>query len=156
MGRAIASVVVGYIVIALFVFVTFSITYLILGADGSYRPGTYEVSAVWIGVSVVLSFAAAVLGGWVAARIARAPTPPKVLAGLVLVLGLAMALMTATPDTPTVRTAAPGVFEAAAQSRQPEWLLYLNPLLGFVGVLVGASLVSHASAPRETELPPAA
>lgn len=156
MGRAIGSVVVGYLIIALFVFVTFSIAYLILGPEGSYQPGTYEVSAIWIGLSIVLSFAAAVLGGWATARIARSAVPPKVLAGLVLVLGLVMAFMTDTPETPAVRTAAPTVWEAAGQSQQPGWLLYLNPLIGLVGVLIGGALVRHAPASRETDLPPAA
>jgi len=156
MGRAIGSVVVGYIVIALFVFITFSVTYLILGPEGSYRPGTYDVSATWIGISVVLSLAGAVLGGVVSARMARSATPPKVLAGIVLVLGLAMAFMTETPGTTPARAADPSVWEAAGQSRQPGWLLYVNPFVGLLGVLIGASLVRQGSPESEPDLPPAA
>jgi hypothetical protein len=55
MGRAVSSVVVGSIVIALLVFLTFSIAYLIRCPAGSYQPGTYDASTVWIGISVVLS-----------------------------------------------------------------------------------------------------
>jgi hypothetical protein len=156
MGRAIGSVVAGYIVIALFVFITFSVAYLILGPEGSYQPGTYAVSALWIGISVVLSFIAAVLGGWVSARMARSAMPPKVLAGIVLGLGIAMAFMTETSDTAPVRAADPSVWEAAGQSRQPGWLLYVNPLVGVLGVLVGASLGRQQGPTSEPDLPPAA
>lgn len=109
----------GNVVIAFLVFITLSVAYLILGPEGSYRPGTYDVIATWIGISVVLSFAGTVLGGVVSARMARSATPPKILAGIVLVLGLAMALMTETPDTTPARVADPSVWEAAGRSRQP-------------------------------------
>ena len=71
MGRAIVSVVLGYVMMAATVFFTFTAAYLIMGADGSFKPGTYEVSALWLIVSFVLSFVAAVLGGYVCALIAK-------------------------------------------------------------------------------------
>ena len=54
---------------------------------------------LWKVVSFALGVGAAVLGGYVCAWIARTATPPKVLAGLVLVIGLLSAvpvLMAAT------------------------------------------------------------
>jgi len=37
------GVVLGYVAMFAFVFITFTILYFILGADGSFEPGTYEV-----------------------------------------------------------------------------------------------------------------
>lgn len=141
MGRAIGSVVVGYIVMAVMVFAAFTVAYLLMGADRAYQVGTYDVSGLWIAVSIVLSFCAALIGGRTAAAIARSATPPKVLAGIVLVLGLVMAYSDSRGRAPesTVRTGAPSFMDAAQASRQPTWLLYLNPLIGAVGVLLGAA-----------------
>ncbi len=157
MGRAVASVVLGYVVMAAVVFGTFSIAYLVLGADRTYQPGTYDVTVLWIVVSFALSIGAAIVGGLTAAAIARSAGPPKVLAVVVLVLGFAMALgaMNAEPTTPNVRTANPSVFEASTVSRQPTWIAFVNPLVGALGVLVGATLARRNGVVAPTQ-PPAA
>jgi len=140
MARAIGSVVLGYVVMAVAVFATFSIAYLVLGPDGSFKPGTYQVSGLWLVVSIVLSFAAAVVGGCVCAAVARTPTPPKVLAGIVLVLGLVLAIpaMMRESGEPVPRPESVGNVEAMQNAEQPLWITLLNPLIGAAGVMVGA------------------
>ncbi len=142
MGRAIASVVGGYVVMALIVFGTFTVAYLLMGADRAYQPGTYNVSLLWILVSIVLSAVAAVAGGRIAVAIAGSDVPPKILAALVLVLGLVMAYADAgrMAAQVNVRDTPPSFMDAAQASRQPAWLLYLNPLIGAAGVLIGAGM----------------
>jgi hypothetical protein len=51
MVRSIVAVVVGYLVLAVGIFVGFSLLYLILGADGSFQAGSYKVSTTWVAVS---------------------------------------------------------------------------------------------------------
>ncbi|MBE0594256.1 MAG: hypothetical protein IH616_17840 [Gemmatimonadales bacterium] len=142
MARAILSVVGGYVVMALIVFGTFTVAYLLMGADSAYQPGTYDVSLLWIVVSLVFSAVAAVAGGRIAVAIAGSDVPPKILAGLVLVLGLMMAYMDAgrMAAQSNVREASLSFMDAAQASRQPTWLLYLNPLIGAAGVLIGAGM----------------
>jgi hypothetical protein len=142
MGRAIASVVGGYVVMALIVFGTFTVAYLLMGADHAYQTGTYNVSLLWIVVSIAFSAVAAVAGGRIAVAIAGSDLPPKILAALVLVLGLVMAYADAgrMATQPNVRDATPSFMDAAQASRQPTWLLYLNPLIGAAGVLIGAGM----------------
>jgi ABC-type transport system involved in multi-copper enzyme maturation permease subunit len=143
MGRAIASVIVGYVVMALVVFVSFTLAYILMGADRTYQPGSYEVSTLWIVVAIVLTLVAAIGGGYVAASIAKTSTPIKVLIGLVLVLGFASVFMAqrgSDDDRPVVREANPTVWEAMSASRQPLWIALLNPLLAVGGILYGASL----------------
>lgn len=62
MVRNILGVVLGYVAMFAFVFISFTVLYLILGADGSFESGTYEVSIVWVIISFILGLAAAVLG----------------------------------------------------------------------------------------------
>ncbi len=93
-------------------------------------------------VSFALGVGAAVLGGYVCAWIARTPMPPKVLAGVVLVIGL----LSAVPVLLTAATSggnAPGEvgnLDAMMKAKQPAWVAVANPFVGLVGVLIGTRL----------------
>lgn len=142
MGRAIAAVVVGYVVMFGTIFLLFSGLYLILGQELSFEPGSYDPSILWTVVSFVLGILAAVLGGYACARIARAATPPKVLAGVVLVIGLLSAIpvliSAATPAQ--ARTGEVGNLDAMMRAKQPAWVAVANPFVGLAGALLGARL----------------
>jgi hypothetical protein len=142
MGRAIASVVVGYVAMFAAMFLAFSGLYLLLGQELSFQPGSYQPSMLWTVVSFALGMAAAVLGGFVCVWIARTATPPKVLAGVVLVIGLLSAvpvLMASATPTET-RTGEVGNLDAMMKAKQPAWVAVANPFVGLVGVLLGARL----------------
>jgi hypothetical protein len=148
MLRAIGSVILGYLVMAVTVFVTFSIAYLLLGTEGAFKPGSYDVSLLWMVLSIALSFAAAVLGGFVCAAVAKTSTPPKVLAAIVLILGLALAVPALTQgDVSPPRSESLGNIEAMQNAQQPIWMALLNPLIGAAGVLVGARRRRRNTAP---------
>jgi xanthosine utilization system XapX-like protein len=142
MGRAILSVVVGYVTMFAAIFLAFSGLYLLLGQDLSFRPGSYEPSALWTAVSFVLGAGAAVLGGCVCALIARTATPPKVLAGVVLVIGLlsAVPVLMAAAAPAEARTGEVGNLDAMMKAKQPAWVAVANPFVGLAGVLLGARL----------------
>lgn len=140
MARAIGSVVLGYVVIFVTVFASFSITYLILGTEGAFKSGSYDVSPLWIVLSIFLSLAAAVLGGYVCAAVAKGPTPPRALAAIVLILGLALAIPALNQNDieSAPRPASVGKVEAMQNAKQPTWMALLNPFIGAAGVLLGA------------------
>jgi hypothetical protein len=143
MGRFIAGVVVGYIVMFVFVFVTFTVSYLAMGTEGAFKPGSYDVSALWMLLSIVLGIVAGILAGVVASTMARRYRGAVGLAVVVLVLGLAMAIPAVTgsdEDTPQVRAADVGITQAMADAKQPTWMVLLNPVLGAISVLVGGKL----------------
>ena len=142
MVRAIVSVVVGYVAMFAAIFLAFSGLYLILGQDLSFQPGRYEPSMLWTVVSFVLGVGAAVLGGAVCARIARTAKPPKVLAGVVLVIGVLSAIpVLMAAETPAeARTGEVGNLDAMTKAKQPAWVALANPFVGLVGVLIGARL----------------
>lgn len=144
MVRTIGGVILGYIVMALLIFLTFSAAYLLMGANGAFKSETYEVSNLWLGTSFMLALAAAVIGGYVCAAIARGSRAAVALAVLVIVLGVLAAV-------PALRAANSGRerltrpsevsnMEAMQNAVQPGWVALLNPFFGAAGVLVGARL----------------
>jgi hypothetical protein len=141
MARSVLGVIAGYVVMALLVFASFSAAYLLMGADGAFRPNSYEVSGLWLATSFVLALLAAVAGGYVCAAISRRTLAPLVLAVVVLVLGMMAAApaLTARGESP-VRTGDVPNLAAASQARTPPWVALLNPLVGAAGVLAGARL----------------
>jgi magnesium-transporting ATPase (P-type) len=143
MLRSILGIILGYAVIFVFVFVTFTVAYLVMGADRAFKPGSYDVSTMWIVTSLVLGLVAAILGGWTCAAIARSGKAPKVLAGIVLVLSVLVAipeLSASKEDPPPVRTGDVSNMEAMMMVKQPPVVLLANPLVGMVGVLIGGGL----------------
>lgn len=140
MGRRILAVVIGYVGMAAFVFISFTVAYIAMGTDGAFEPGTYEVTMFWALVTIALSIVAAVLGGLVCAMIAKEQQAVKILAGIVLILGLVMAIpvaMGSGEETPKIRLDEVSSMEAMQVAQQPVWLAFLNPIIGAVGVLIG-------------------
>lgn len=150
MARTIGSVILGYLVMVIVVFATFMLAYRAMGVDRAYQPGTYDVSGLWIAVSIVLGVIAAILGGFACARVAHSPAAPKVLAAVVMILGLVMAIVAAVgvgaEDREEVRPAEVSGMEAMQNSQTPVWVQFLNPLIGAVGVLYGAGLARRSKA----------
>ena len=142
MVRSVLSVVVGYAAMFAAIFLTFSALYFLLGQELSFQPGSYDPSMLWTVVSFALGMGAAILGGYVCAWIARTATAPKVLAGLVLVIGLASAVpVLMAASTPSeARTGEVGNLDAMMKAKQPAWVAVANPFVGLTGVLLGGRL----------------
>lgn len=137
----IGGAILGYVVMAALIFATFTGAYLAMGTEAAFRPLTYEPSNLWIVVSFILGFAAAVAGGWVCAAVARDGNAPWILAFVVLVLGLALALP-ALRRTPTMEPRLGNVpnMEAMTKAYTPAWIALLNPVIGAAGVLLGGRI----------------
>jgi hypothetical protein len=143
MLRNIGGVIVGYIIMALAIFLPFTAAYLLMGADSAFKPETYEPSNLWLVTSFVLGLLAAVAGGYVCALITRGSRAPLALAVLVIVLGVLSALPTLKANAGRERLTRPGEvsnLEAMQNAALPAWVALLNPFLGAAGVLVGAKL----------------
>ena len=150
--KTLGGVVLGYLMMVAFVFLSFSLAYVLMGADRAFRPGVYDVTNLWILTSFVLGLAGAILGGYVCEAIARDERAPKLLAVLVLVLGFAFAvpvLTTTSPSHPREGTVSNTV--AMQNAQQPPWVALLNPLLGAIGVLIGAGARSGRSSAGSSE-----
>ena len=150
MIRGVAGVIVGYVVMALLIFLTFSVAYMGMGTNRAFNPGSFDPSLFWIVISFFLSFVAALVGGYTCAVIAKSKRAAQVLAGLVFVIGIIVAIPVLTSGDPrrNVRTGDVPNLEAMTKARTPGWVALMNPLIGAVGVMVGAGL-RQARASRE-------
>lgn len=143
MVRSILGVVAGYLAMFVFVFISFTILYLLLGANGAFEPDTYEVSLTWIIISFILSIVAAILGGYLCVLISKNHKAALVLAGIVFVLGIAMAipvLIDVENEVQEMRKADVPNLEAMQNAKQPPLVALLTPLIGALGVFAGSKL----------------
>ena len=141
--RRILGVVLGYATMAVFIFLTFSLLYLILGAEGSFEPKSYDVSLIWIIISFIFGIIAAVLGGYVCVLISKSQTQSMVLSALVLVIGLTLGISQLGPqinEVQEVRNASISNWDAMQKAKQPAFMLLMNPIIGALGVLGGSRL----------------
>jgi Mn2+/Fe2+ NRAMP family transporter len=68
-------------------------------------------------------------------------TAVKVLAGIILVLGVITVAMVAMAPAPAdARTANVPNMEAMTKAQTPVWLAILNPIIGIVGAMIGGRM----------------
>jgi peptidoglycan biosynthesis protein MviN/MurJ (putative lipid II flippase) len=143
MGRKIGSVVAGYATMFAGVFVLMTLFWTLLGANGAFLPGSWEVTGTWVALLLGAGVVAAVAGGYVAAAVAKDARAGIWLAGLVFVLGVAMAIPVLTAGAPADLGPRPDqlpMFDAMAKGQQPGWSALLNPVIGALGSIFGARL----------------
>src|SRR5262249_48843667 len=133
--RPILAVVVGYVVMAVLGIGLFVGLACSLGVDRLFEPGSFRSQTVVHVAAIVIGIVIAIIGGAVCQRSGRSHRPVIVLAALVLVFGLGEALANRNKPDAGPRPANMPLREAVTHGREPDWLAFLNPFIGVVGVL---------------------
>lgn len=139
MVRKLLAVFAGYAVMAILVMLGFSMVWF-APEQAFVSRESLEVKSGFVYYTLVMSFVAAMIGGYVCGKIGRNKTCVPVLAGVVLVAGLAMAVNSTRKEKPHFspdQLAAMSIQEKAEHGRQPDWYSFAMPVLGAVGVLIG-------------------
>jgi magnesium-transporting ATPase (P-type) len=140
MLRSVLAVIGGYLLMFILQYAAFTTIYTVMGADWSFKPGSFHASTRWTAMQFAVVFVTAAIAGLVCAIIAKGGKAPLVLAVVVLLLGLALAAAHVAfqpPDTNEMRTAnTANIFRA----RHPAWVLFIGPVIGAVGVVIGGKL----------------
>lgn len=142
MARSIIAVVVSYLIMFMLIFLAFTAEYMLLGPDYAFKPGTFAASNSWIGAAFVINLVVSIIGGFICAAIAKGGKAPLVLAIVVFVLGLALAipaLVIEHKNAPRPAGALP-MSEAMTKAEEPPWVPFTFPVIGAIGVLIGAKL----------------
>lgn len=141
MLRAFLGLIVGYFVMAIFIAVVFMGAFLALGVERVFQQDSYEVSTPWLAISTGISLCGAILGGYVCAAIGRSMRACQALAAIVVILGLLLCLPAMKRSGgPNVRAGEVPNLQAMQLGVAPVWVHLLTPVLGAVGVLLGARL----------------
>lgn len=147
MLKAFGGLVAGYIAMAICTAVVFMAAFLALGIERAFQPDSYEVSTLWLVISTVISFGSAMVGGYVCVAISRSMRACQALAVVVVVLGLLLCLPAMKRGNgPNVRAGEVPSLEAMQLGVAPIWAHLLTPILGAVGVLLGARMKKISAA----------
>ena len=76
MWRNVGAVILGYVVMFAVAFAAFSIAFLIVGTNGAFEAGSYDVTVLWLIISFVLGLIVAVAGGYTCATVAKGSKAP--------------------------------------------------------------------------------
>jgi hypothetical protein len=121
--------------------------YTVMGANWSFKPASYHASTRWTLMQFAVLFVTAVIAGLICALISKGGKAPLVLAIVILVIGFALgALHIATQPADTGEVRGPNVpnLEAMTKARHPTWVIFLGPVIGAVGAIVGGKLKRRA------------
>lgn len=160
MIRGIIAVIVSYVAMALMAFICFTAMFLVLGPDGSFEPGTYKLSMVWMLVSYLVVFIATIIGGWICIKVGKTWGAVTGLIVLCVVFGamdVKVNMDRAEEQMNTVRPEGESMsnIEAMQSAQSPMWFVMTSPIVYVVGVLIGARIggCSNQSVASETENP---
>lgn len=143
MVRSIIAVIVSYISMFVLNFLGFVGLYAIVGPRHAFRPRLYLASNRWILMGVAVMFVSGIIAGLICAAIARGRKATLALAGLILVVGLLLAIpavMKSRANAGMVRVGDVTSREAMEKASWPVWAPLVFPFVSAVGALVGGKL----------------
>ena len=136
--RNLAAVVLGVVTMGALTFLLPVLIWLILGPDGSFQPGSWEVSGLWNASWIVVAFVAAAAAGFVCDRLATGRIALRVLIGIAVASSIYSALYYMPAAVGEVRPDDVAMFDAMAAAQSPIWIAWLNLPLSVAGLVVGA------------------
>ena len=137
--KNIGAAVAGYVVMFAVAFPLFSLLWMVLGADGSFQPGSWEVSRAWLWASIPLGAIVSTAGGFACSKLAPSRQGVAILVGLVIVFAV-LAFVEPVEVGASLRPDDISMFDGMSQAQLPTWMLWLNPVIGVIAVLLGARL----------------
>ena len=148
MLKSILAVIVSYVAMFIFLFAAFTGCYFALGVEGTFQTDSYNVTTVWIALTVVVCLVAGIIGGLLCAAISKSKKTCQVFAFIVLFLGLLACIpaMQRNPDAPNTRAGEVSNLEAMGLAVSPMWVHLLTPVISAAGVLLGARLKGRGDA----------
>src|SRR2546423_12089765 len=142
MLKSILAIIVSYVVMFVIFMAIFTGLYLALGVERVFQADSYEVSMLWIVLTLAIGFFVCMFAGYVCAAISKSWRACQVFALIVFLLALiqCFSALKRNPDAPNTRAGEVGMFDAMKLAVSPLWLHLVNPILSGAGVLVGARM----------------
>ena len=148
MLKSILAIIVSYIAMFVIFMAIFTGLYFALGVERVFQTDSYEVSILWIVLTLVIGFLVSIFSGYLCAAISKSWRTCQVFALIVFLLSLIQcwSALKRNPEAPNTRAGEVGMFEAMTLAVSPFWLHLVNPVLCGAGVLIGARMKRRDSA----------
>ena len=143
MVRSIIAVIVSYVSMFVLNFLGFVGLYALVGPSQAFRPRLYLASNRWILMAVAVMLVSGIIAGLICAAIARGRKATLALAGLILVVGLLLAIpavMKSRANADMVRVGDVTSMEAMEKASWPVWAPLVFPFVSALGAVVGGKL----------------
>ena len=143
MLKSILAIIVSYVAMFVIFMAIFTCLYFLLGVERVFQADSYEISMLWIALTVVIGLLVSIFAGFLCAAISKSWRTCQVFALIIFVLALIQcvsALRRNNPDAPNIRAGEVGMFDAMSLAVAPMWLHFVNPILSGAGVLIGARI----------------
>jgi hypothetical protein len=142
MLKSIFAIIVSYVAMFVIFMAILTCLYFALGVERVFQTDSYEVSMVWIVLTLVIGFVVSMFAGFLCAAISKSWRTCQVFALMVFLLALiqCFSALKRNPDAPNVRAGEVGMFDAMRLSVTPLWLHFVNPILSGAAVLLGARM----------------
>jgi hypothetical protein len=140
MLKSILAIIVSYVAMFVIFMAIFTGLYFVLGIERVFQADSYEVSMLWIVLTLVIGFIVSMFAGYLCGAISQSWRTCQVFALIVFLLALMQCLsaLRRSPDAPNTRAGEVGMLDAMSLAVTPLWLHFVNPILSGAGVLLGA------------------
>jgi hypothetical protein len=143
MLKSILAIIVSYVAMFVIFMAIFTCLYFVLGVERVFQADSYEVSMLWIALTLVIGFVVSMFAGFLCAAISKSWRTCQVFALIVFILAMIQcfgALRRNNPDAPNIRAGEVGMFDAMSLAVTPLWLHFVNPIISGAAVLLGARM----------------
>jgi len=148
MLKSIVAIIVSYIVMFVLFMAIFVGCYFALGVERVFQPDSYEVSTLWIILTLVIALLVTMFAGYLCAAISKNWRACQVFALIVFLLALWQCFtgMKRDSEGPNVRAGDVTYLEAISHAVTPMWLHFVNPIVNGAGILLGARMKRRGNA----------
>jgi hypothetical protein len=142
MLRSILAIIASYAAMFILFMAIFFGCYFALGVERVFQPDSYEVSTLWVILTLVIAFLVTMFAGYLCAAISQSWRTCQVFALIVFLLALWQCFQGMRRDSegPNVRAGDVTYLEAIGHVVSPKWLHIVNPIVSAAGVLLGARM----------------
>lgn len=143
MVRSIIAVIVSYISMFVLNLLGFVGLYAVVGPGQAFKPRLYLASNRWIAMAFAVMFVSGIIAGLLCVAIARGRKSTLALAGLILVVGLLLAIPAIRKhkaNAGMVRVGDVSTQQAMERASWPIWAPFAFPFVSAIGALVGGKL----------------